>query len=31
MKSFRNEGLTNLLFPFENVKLDLGKTGDMEN
>ena len=25
VKSFRNEGLTNLLFPFEDVKLDLGK------
>ena len=25
VKSFRNEGLTNLLFSFEDVKLDLGK------
>lgn len=25
MKSFCHEGLTNLLFPFEDVKLDLGK------
>ncbi len=25
VKSFRNEGLTNLLFPFEDVKLDFGK------
>lgn len=25
VKLFRNEGLTNLLFPFEDVKLDIGK------
>ena len=25
VKSFCHEGLTNLLFPFEDVKLDIGK------